>query len=245
MPRYPDVHVRLGNVLAGTGRVAEAIKHYDEALEINPLYVQARVSLGFAHLRTGDHAAAHAAFLEAQDARETLSRRKLDEATAALSRGERDVARDLYKDAFHEDLSFFEQLFSRGMTHLRNEAWEDAVDVLGQAADLCPRFADVHNYLGVALAEQEHLDAAIRAFKASVAINREYIVAWLNMAYVAWQLENEELARRSLEEVLSREPDNAPAQHLQEQLDAAARGSVSSRAPAASARRKSSRTAQD
>ncbi len=223
MPRYPDVHLRLGEVLLKDGRTTEAITHFGKALEINPLYVQARVRLGFSYLALGEHKQASASFREAQRAREEVACRRIEEAEAAMARGAIGVASDIYKDAFHEDLSFFQQLFDKGMVHLRSEAWEDAAETLREAAELCPRFADVHNYLGVALAEQGRYEPAIRAFERSVAINPEYLVAWLNLAYCGWEAGEIDLTERALLEVLAREPDNAPAQHLQQQRDEAKR----------------------
>ncbi len=238
MPKYPDVHLRLGDALARTGRHDEAIDHYLQAIEVNPLYVHARVRLGFAFLEKGDLDSAREAFRQADRARQTRAERGLESAEAALSRGETDVAAAIYKDVFQENLARFKRELEEGLSYLRSERWEDAVTHLETAARLCPRYADVHNYLGVALAEQGLHEPAVEAFLASVRINPEYLVAWLNMAFVAHEVGDQKLAREALAEVLEREPDNAPAQYLLEQLEANAES------PSALSR-PSSRAAQD
>ncbi|MDQ7088031.1 MAG: tetratricopeptide repeat protein [Acidobacteriota bacterium] len=221
MPRYPDVHLRLGDALARTGRHDEAIEHYEQAIEVNPLYVHARVRLGFAHLEKGDFEAARQAFREADQARRARAEQSLKSAEEALGRGQPEEAAAIYNDVFQENLARFKQELEEGLNHLRMERWEDAVTHLETAAELCPRYADVHNYLGVALAEQGRHKPAVQAFLASVKINPEYLVAWLNLAFVAFELGDEKLARQALGEVLDREADNAPAQYLLAQLGGA------------------------
>ncbi len=224
MPRYPDVQLRLGDALVRCQRSDEAITHYLEALAVNPLYVQARIRLGFAFLESDKAGLASESFREAQRAREQVVQGRLDAAERALADNEVATARDLYKDAFHEDLSLFQQLFDKGMSHLRNEAWEDAIETFREATALCPRFADVHNYLGVALAENGLYEEAIPSFRVSVQINPEYLVAWLNLAYAAWEADDLESTREGLAQVLCREEDNAPALHLKAELEATIEG---------------------
>lgn len=223
MPQYPDVQLRLGAALAHSGRLEEAIGHFRKALEINPEYVQAQLRLGFVLLELERREEAAAEFRAAQASREAATRRNLEAAEKALDAGDDETATGIYQGAFLADLSRFKELLADGLNHLRAENWEDAVGSLEQAAELCPRFADVHNYLGVALAEQGLHAEGVECFLGSVKINPDYIVAWLNMAFTAFELDNIELARKALGEVLRREPENAPAQFLLAEIDAGVR----------------------
>lgn len=219
MPRYPDVHVRLGDALVRTQQTAEAIEHYRKALEINPLFVQAHIHLGLAFLDESRFDSAKEAFRQAEQARAGLARHSLQQAAAALDDGDPVTARELYQDAFFRDFSVFERWLSAGLDDLRAERWEDAVTKLEQAAALRPRFADVHNYLGVALAEQGLFEESVAAFRRSVWINPGYLVAWLNLAFTCNELGWKEETWQALGEVLKREPENEPALFLKQRLE--------------------------
>ena len=50
---YPEVHVRLGQLVANEGKTEEAAFHFYRALEMNPALVDARVNLGILLVRKG------------------------------------------------------------------------------------------------------------------------------------------------------------------------------------------------
>ena len=218
IPSYPDVQLRLGRALRRRGRREEAVHHIHQALELNEGYVGAWVELGLARLDANRIEEAKEAFRSAQRARESRAWIDLDKAEQSIDEGCLDDARDIYRHLFQQDLSSFQELFREALKFLRAERWEEAAVKLEEASRLCPRFADVQNYLGVALAEQRRFDEALVAMRRSVSINPDYLVAWLNLAFVAHACERRDEARAALERVLQREPDNAPALHLQETL---------------------------
>lgn len=218
MPGYADVHVKLASALATLGRREDAIKHYREALAINSEYARAWRELGHLLLDAERADEAREAFRSAIEAQRIKTDRSCARAESALDAGRIDEARDLYKDLFHENVEEFRGHFEQALLLLRHEKWEDATVELRTCIELCPRFADVYNYLGVALAEQEELAEACVAFEKSVDLNADYIVAWLNLAYTRFASGDENAASDALREVLRREPDNAPALHLESTL---------------------------
>jgi tetratricopeptide (TPR) repeat protein len=218
MPGYPDVEMRLAEAFERQGQPEVAIEHYRAALESNPTFVDARLRLAQVLLAEGRLDEAKVEFRAAHRDRSQIQQQRVELAEAALAKRQIAEARELYQDAFREDSSQFRGHLDAGLAFLRTEKWDDAVRELQQAAQLCPRFADVHNYLGVALAEGGNREQACEAFRRSVEINSGYLVAWLNLAYVCHSLEDHEQARLCLQEVLEREPDNSPALHLAEQL---------------------------
>lgn len=223
MPTYPDVHFQRGQLLVRLGHLEEAVASFRRALETNPDYVDARLRLGYVQLALGEAAAARETFRAAMDSDQRARQRRLAAGLEALDQGQIETARQLFLDAFREEMGSFRHHFNEGLLHLRNEEYADAVRELQEAAALCPRFADVQNFLGIAQAEMGALDEAIDSFRRSVSINPELIVAWLNLAYAAYAAEDFEESREAVDRVLEREPDNAPALQLAEKLPKKAR----------------------
>ncbi|MFN7965465.1 MAG: tetratricopeptide repeat protein [Acidobacteriota bacterium] len=223
MPGYPDVELKLADAYAQQGQADAAIEHYRAALESNPVYVDARLRLAYMLLSEGRLEESRREFRTAHADRIQIQENRVLAAEEALVKGQTGEARELYQDVFREDYGQFRSHLEAGLALLRTEKWDDAVRELSEAARVCPRFADVQNYLGVALAEGTEREAACDAFRRSVEINPGYLVAWLNLAYVCFSLDDVEQARLCLQEVLEREPDNSPALHLAEQLSAAPR----------------------
>ncbi len=218
MPAYADVHIRLGQALISQNRLDDAIEHFRRAAFINPGFDEAHLRLGFALLTRGETAAAKDSFRAAQRAREEHARRQVAAAEDALGEERVEEARELYLDAFRQGMEPFRRHFEAGLAHLMDENWDDAADELAAAERIFPRFADVHNYRGVALAEAGKLAEAAAEFQRSARINPAYLVAWLNLAFTAHAMGDLERAERAVREVLREEPDNTAALHLAEQL---------------------------
>ncbi len=229
MPGYADVHARLGEALCRQEKYQEAVAQFQKALDVNPEYFEARLSMAHALLASGCYDDAQLSFRRALESRRTSTQSKIELAEKALSEGRRDDAAALYQDAFRTDMARFRRYFDEGVDALRDEKWEDAVGALDRAAMLCPLFADVHNYLGVAQCENGEIEPALRSFRKSVEINPHYLVAWLNLAYTAYEVDEMPSVREALATILEREPDNAPALHLQNELAESSRRNASSR----------------
>ncbi len=218
MPTYADVHTKLGQALLRLGSAEDAVAHFRRAAFINAGFDEAHLRLGFTLLENGPPEDAREAFRAAQRAREEHTRRQITAAEERLAEGRADEARELYQDAFRQGLEPFRRHFEAGLHSLMDEKWDDAADSLAEAERIFPRFADVHNYRGVALAEGGNHAEAATEFQRSVRLNPDYLVAWLNLAFTARALGDEERAERAVREVLRQEPDNTAALHLAEEL---------------------------
>jgi len=54
----PDLYVRMGDILSRAGRPQEAVTHYENALRLQPNYLEATIKLGTHYLRLGRYALA-------------------------------------------------------------------------------------------------------------------------------------------------------------------------------------------
>ena len=89
-PKYPYAYLFLGNIQGATGRHAEAIAAYQQAMSLGLDTPSTRILLGAAYARTGDRARAQAILLQLRTGEAYVSPGELAMLYAAL--GERDQA---------------------------------------------------------------------------------------------------------------------------------------------------------
>jgi tetratricopeptide (TPR) repeat protein len=145
----------LAAALQESGRIDDAIAHYNRALTIQPDYAPAFNNLGTALMSKGDIPAAVAAFRESfrlqprsTQARELLAEAHYDFGTALLERG----------------------------------ALPKAEASLLEAVRLNPEKAEAHNNLGIALAQMGRLQEAIDHWRRALAIKPGFADAQRNLA---------------------------------------------------------------
>src|SRR5262249_14997181 len=167
-PRYPDIQFRLARALERAGRLPQAIEKYRRACEINPRYVEARTGLGFALVNAGRSEEATDEFQEVFKIAVARIARPFREGLRCLATKQPEAAAQQFRDAFFAEPHRQSKLYRSALGHLREENWDAAVTDLKEAVILSPGYADLHNYLGVALAESGLRTEAVAAFRESI-----------------------------------------------------------------------------
>lgn len=217
-PNYPDIRYRLGQALERMGRTDAAATQYEEAVRARPDYVEAHVALGFVRLERQEVEAAAAAFRRALDLRiERL------EAPFAMGlkklEGDRPAeAGDYFREVFLGEPRRFDTLFRSAMTHLRDEEYEKSLKDLDAAREIHPRFPDLPNYRGIALAELDRLEDAAEAFREATRLSPHYDVPRLNLAFTLSRMGEYRAAEKELEIVLDGDPEQPAALAKLEEL---------------------------
>jgi len=171
----------LAMALEDAGRTGEAIEHYQEALRINPGFVDAYDNLGLALANQGRTADAIALYSE-------VLRRKPNDADAHNNLGKILAEQGKTADAaahFAEAVRLRPQ-FSEGHNNLANARasegkMDQAIAEYTEALRLKPDFADAHNGLGGALVTQGRLEEAMRHFDAAVRLDPAFEAAQHNL----------------------------------------------------------------
>lgn len=210
-PSFADIQFRLARCLERNGRTAEAIERYRRACEINPHYVEGRTALAFALMAMGRSDEAAVEFQEVFDQTVAGIALPFREGLRLLAAHEPDGAYRFFREAFYSEPLRLTKLHKTALTHLRNERWQEAADALREAILLSPGYADLHNYLGVALAESGELAGAVTSFRESVRLNPRYSIARLNLAYALSDNDGVKEAEAILETLLETDPHNSPA----------------------------------
>jgi tetratricopeptide (TPR) repeat protein len=131
-------HMKLGEALAEQNKNAEAIRHYLEALRINPDFAQVHFNLGNVHASQGNYKDAIYHYNEALRLNPKYAKAHNNLGTALLSQGN-------YKDAIYH---FYETLridpnypgayYNLGKIFANNGKTEKAIDFYRKALDLNP-----------------------------------------------------------------------------------------------------------
>lgn len=211
----------LGSALLGAGKPAEAIAHFERALQIKPDYAWAHNNLGVAFQRTGRSE-------EAIRHHQQAVRLKPDYLDAwynlgiILDRtGQSGLAIECYEQALRinpDDAAVHNNL---GSTLMRAGRRAQAVQHWQRALRLKPDFAEAHNNLGAALMQDGQLAGAIEHFRQALKLRPDYATAHCNLAAALELSGNTKDAITHYAEALRLKPDLAEAEAGLTRLQAA------------------------
>jgi len=154
-PHQPEYFYSLGVVLSNAGRPDQAIPCYQQALRMNPAFVEAHYNLGNALAMMGDFASAIECYRRTLQIRPDFERAKMNLARAYNDRG--------------------------AMDH-RSGRIDAAIEAYRQAIELAPEFADALSNLGNALGAKGQWPEAIELCRRALALRPDYAQAWFNLA---------------------------------------------------------------
>jgi tetratricopeptide (TPR) repeat protein len=170
--RNDVAHYMLGQaVILQKERRAEAMAHFEQALEINAVYEPAQYSLGVALLQLGrvDEAIPHlqsAVHLTLGDADPCFNL-----GNALLQKGRVDEAIAQYQQVVDIRPDYAEAHNNLGYALLQKGRVDEALTHCQQAVQISPDIAEAHNNLGNALCQKGRVDEAISQFQRALQIN--------------------------------------------------------------------------
>jgi Flp pilus assembly protein TadD len=148
----------LGTALHESGQTADAIAHYERALQIRPDYAPAANNLGIVRVAAGDLTGAIRAFREQV---------RLQPQSAQ--------ARQLLGDA----------LYDAGSERIQRGSPVEGERLLRESLVYRPSRAETHNNLGIALAQQGRLNEAVIEWQAALKIDPNSADARRNLQMAA------------------------------------------------------------
>jgi tetratricopeptide (TPR) repeat protein len=202
------LHHNRGQVLAGLGRLDEAMTEFDYVVEIDPGYPEYRFDRGSLHLRRGEPAAALADYEAAVRLGPPFPELYYNRGEAHLALGGFEAAVADFGAALDLEPDHLEARISLASLLLTAEEPAQAAQVTRSGLSYLPDSARLHCTLGLALADLEDLDAAARAFDQALRLDPDLREAQINRAVVAYQQERYDLALADLTAVLAADPVN-------------------------------------
>lgn len=217
-PEFPDIRFNLGRTYEQMDRADDAIEQYQRAIASNEDYDHARSALAFCLLRAGRDEEAAEAFAALLGLRTRRLTAPYEKGLQRLREGMSAEAEDFFKEAFQSAPYEFETHYRAALELLKSEQFERALEELDQAIRFGPKYGDLHNFRGVALCELGRNDEGIAAFRRSIGLNPDYVIARLNLAFAYIRVGQYKDAEGVLEAVLEQDPSQTVASAKLEEL---------------------------
>lgn len=186
--QFADVHHMLGVITHSRGDFAEAERHFERAVQLNPNYTEAQLNLMVTYNDLGKYEEARRIYSMMRDRGE--GKRDLD----PFAKGK--IAN------MHAELSQAYQDVGMAL---------EAIRELERATQLCPTFADLLTRLGVLYRDSGDRVRARQTFEAAKKSNPKYTQARLLLGVLLLSAGENETATAEFEAVLAADPENKSA----------------------------------
>ncbi len=177
-------HMDLGVVLTSQGRLDEAIKHYQKALEIHPGYSKCHNNLGFALLRKGqvDEAVVH--YQKALEIHPDYAEFHNGLGNALVQKGQVDEAMVHYQKAIQLKPDYADAHNNLANILAKKGQFTEAIVHYQKAIQLNPDYAEAHYNLGAVFGMRGQLDEAVEQYRKAIQLKPDYADAHGNLANV-------------------------------------------------------------
>jgi tetratricopeptide (TPR) repeat protein len=153
LAKNPDAwlaHNNLGVLLCAQGKTSEAIAHYQEAMRLDPYFVQARDNMGIILAQSGKTDEAIAQYAEALRINPEFPDAQYNWAVALELVGRNEEAISHYEQAIQLKPNFFDAESNLGGLLIRMGKPQDAIQFLQAAESIRPDSAQTQNNLALA-----------------------------------------------------------------------------------------------
>ena len=179
-PAIPTGHACFGNVLFGTGKYEQAVKQYEQALEIDPNSDYALGQLADAYQKLGNPAAAEAACKKAIALRPNYWAVYNRLGAFYNNQGQYSKAAEMFQTVTHLAPDNYVGYSNLGGVYLLQGRYDDAITQLKRSIDLRPN-VDAYSNLGTAYFALRHFAGAADSFQQGVKLDDQNWTNWGNL----------------------------------------------------------------
>jgi tetratricopeptide (TPR) repeat protein len=197
----------LGVAYKADRQYQKAVEPLQIALELDPVNLQARVTLADCYLKRGDPAEALAEYHRALAQQGDYAPAFDGLGRAAEASGDVEKAVEHYRKAIALNPGFPDASMNLGDLLLREGRQNEAIDLFLQAIRVRPDFAAAYNRLGAAYAQQRLHNEAIAALRKAEVLEKGNPWHPVTIGAIFQELDNLEQARREYDKALALDPD--------------------------------------
>jgi protein O-mannosyl-transferase len=174
-------HNNLGGALFDKNRMAEAITHYQKAVEIKPDYVEALNNLGGALLKSGNLQASMQYLRKALQLRPDYAEANNNLGKNLADQGKIEDAIQYFDKALQIRPEYVNAHNNLGNALQKDGKISQAIHHYRQALKIKPDYAKAHNNLGNALLKQGKISQAAHHYNKALKIKPDYAETYLNL----------------------------------------------------------------
>lgn len=210
-PGNADIQMNYGNVLAGLGRIDDALTAYEQAHNRAPKFAEPAFNAGVLMSKVGRYAEAAGWFATALDRDPDHGQATIAQAEALREAGHLTMARDVLQALIARQPNDAVALTNLAacFSALGDDA--SASEVAGRAVTADPGLAAAHFNMGVAEQALGEPDAAIERYRRVLALQPENAAAALNQGEAYLMTGDTDAARTAFRRALDIDPDFAKA----------------------------------
>lgn len=212
-PPHPKAQAkfRQGLALHEKGQLAQAMTHYQAALQLDAHHAESIHHLGIIALQNNDFLTA-IDYFERAIALEPHNPASLNNLGMALEDIQQpESALHAYERALSCDKNHFEAQINRGNVLQTLKRWDQALQCYEALIASAPRNPDAYNNKGNVLRALKRYDEALKCFDQAIALKPDYAQAWNNRAIALKDLKQFEQALQSLTRAIELAPNYADA----------------------------------
>jgi Flp pilus assembly protein TadD len=177
-------HFNLGNALRKEGRVDEATSHYQQAVQINPNYAEARFNLGTALFKKGSLDEAILQYQAALQIKPDYAKAHYNLGNALFKKGNVDGAVTEYQTALQIQPDYADAFNNLGNVLLQNARVDEAISQYQRALQINPTNARFHVNLGAALLQKGRMEETVAHFQKALQIEPANPEVQNNLAWI-------------------------------------------------------------
>jgi Flp pilus assembly protein TadD len=206
-------HNNLGYILAAQDRTAEAIGHYQKALEIYPDYAEADINLGRLFLDEGKLDEAEECFHRAIKIKPGSAEAYNDLGILLAGQGKTAGAIQHYQKAIQLNPDLAETYNNLAILLASQSRFAESETNYQTALELKPDYADAHNNFGILLTRQGRFAEAMEHFQQALEIRGNSAEAHDDLGLLLVSLDQASEAVQHYQKALELKPDYAEAHY--------------------------------
>ena len=210
-------------------RYAEASHQFQEAIRIDPKFIEARCNLGTTYLRLGKLEEAKREIDKVlsldpdyQPICGPLEQLKDQYRMRGINywkMGAYAKAVDAHQQAINIDPNFKEAHYNLGITYWNMKEYAKAIAAYRQAVEIDPNFRDAYYNLGTTYLQQKQYSKAVDTYQQAIDIDPNFRDAYYSLGLTYFKMDKFQKAREALEEVLRLDSNYQAARELLEKVN--------------------------